>query len=188
MKKVNWSDLSQICTYFFLLHLHSCCSGYPIGFHFECKPNELWSNVAKCTIYESNVLSHSKVKCWIVSKMEYNLNCVYLNREEMGRLSQETNWYCPQFIEQIFPGKFLPAISPTKHDFYTFVMQIFTCPLFSEEISDLPIYEWDPDINFYTGIHSSVGNNCKYYMEDDFNGMIQRQHSIADNDAVILPS
>ena len=39
----------------------------------------------------------------------------------------------------------------------------------SEENSNLPIYERDPDINFYAGVNTSVGNNCKYYMEDDFN-------------------
>ena len=136
-------------------------------------------NMTKCPICESNVLSHSKVKCCSVCKMEHHFNCISLHREERGRLNQETNWYCPQCIEQIFPfnhiveeSEFLLAISPTKHDFYTF------------DYSKADIYLRDPDINFHTGIHSSVGNNCKYYMEDDFNGMIQRQHLTADNDAL----
>ena len=128
-------------------------------------------DMAKCPVCESNVLSHSKVKCCSVCKMEYHFNCISLNREERGRLNQETNWYCPQCIEQIFPfnhiveeSEFLPAISPTKHDFYAFDysnVDIYLPFDLSEGNSNLPIYERDPDINFYTGIHSSVGNNCK---------------------------
>ena len=42
----------------------------------------------------------------------------------------------------------------------------------------------DPDTNFYAGVNISVGNNCKYYIEDDFNHMIQRQHLITENAAM----
>ena len=96
-------------------------------------------NMAKCLICESNVLSHSKVKCCSVCKMEYHFNCISLNREERGRLNQATKWYCPPNVSNKFSHSIILLRKVNYYQPYLrqsmifilliIVMQILTCPL-----------------------------------------------------------
>ena len=95
---------------------------------------------------------------------------------------EEHTWFCTDCLGNIFPychlhedEEFMSALSEnwnTKNKISLEALQnqnnIFS-PFELNEISDSPLYDADPDIQFYQNQCHSMLQSCDYYVEDSFN-------------------
>ena len=131
-----------------------------------------------CPICHRSFFSHAKTTCCRICKAIFHINCITLYQDDqITILDHSPSWYCTYCISEMFPFNHI------KND-QTFLAEInnFTLSDRVAALSDVlfqpfelndndyysPLFDVDPDVNFYNKIDCHTGFNCNYYMEELF--------------------
>ena len=139
--------------------------------------------VIKCKTCYKRILSHSKILTCNLCQCSYHINCISITREEYDHLSQAgSEWFCIQCMESI-----LPCNHPDDdEDFIVMLYDMFAEKPLSPDIVQnmvfnpfktnddvrVPLFDVDPDIQFYTDMNYLNIRTSNYYSEDLFNTTI----------------
>ena len=142
------------------------------------------SSMANCNVCNMRILSHSiHLKCSVCFSFVH-IRCIpYVNSNDHDFIeSNRDGWFCTRCTENIFPfnqvcddDEFLRNLSENweinlGHVFAnaSHFDRLFV-PFEINEDETSPLYDTDPDINFYQGIQNNSINSCDYYYENSFN-------------------
>ena len=131
----------------------------------------------QCCICKKYVNKHTSLTC-IICSCAYHTKCLpYLQINDVKLI---TNWHCIKCISPILPFNhfknyydFLNAISDDWFD----VTNISFCDLQNKLLNpfdlnnnshSFPMYNNDPDLQYFNNVYSAVQNNCDYFVEDTF--------------------
>ena len=135
-----------------------------------------WTMDISYHICNRHLLRHSKIACCCVCKSKFHVKFITLDHDiQISILRNSLTWYCHNCIIEIFPFNHI------END-QTFLAEINSITL-SERVAALsdvlfqpfelndndyysPLFDIDPDINFYNKTDFHTGFNCNYYMED----------------------
>ena len=144
-----------------------------------------WWIMDNCPICNRHILRHAKMTyCWICQS-KFHIKCITLNHEtQISIMTNNSEWYCQNCICEIFPfnhiendKSFLAEINNfTLSDRIAALSDMLFQP-FELNTNDYysPLFDVDPDINFYNKIDFHTGFNCNYYMEDFFSGALRER-------------
>ena len=142
-----------------------------------------------CPICHRSFLSHAKTTCCRICKSIFHINCITLDQDDqISILDHNPSWYCTNCTSEMF------TFNHIEND-QTFLAEInnFTLSDRVAALSDVlfqpfelngndyysPLFDVDPDVNFYNKIDFHTGFNCNYYMEDLFSDA--RRHKIGNS-------
>ena len=134
------------------------------------------------------ILRHSKTLSCSICSGEYHIACIPIDKNDYAHLQQFHNeWYCVPCNSSIFPCNYIDEEASFLNDLYDLYSDI---PLSFKDIdnmifnpfalnnkSDSPLFDIDPDIQFYNELHHPAGNISQYYLEDAFNSKIDGKDS-----------
>ena len=139
--------------------------------------------VSRCPICNGSVLSHSvKLECDNCSKF-IHIQCLPVDKEEYDVLTKRNHgWTCPHCCgilyafngiddDHCFASALYELISDIPVSMYTISHMIFN-PLTLNDKSSIPLFETDPDIQFYNELSIIYNENSNYYFEDQLNELI----------------
>ena len=140
-----------------------------------------------CPVCNRKILIHSKtVKC-LVCASKVHIRCITLNFEEQNDIAEKSDlWYCTSCISEIFPFNtiendtlFLSEINKFSYsERLAEVSDILFQPFeLNNNDSYSPLFDIDPDINFFNKIDYQIGSNCNYYMEDTFHSNLNNSYN-----------
>ena len=141
-----------------------------------------------CPVCNRKILIHSKtVKC-LVCASKVHIKCITLNFEEQNDIAEKSDlWYCTSCISEIFPFNtiendtlFLSEINKFSYsERLAEVSDILFQPFeLNNNDSYSPLFDIDPDINFFNKIDYQIGSNCNYYKEDTFHSNLNNSKGI----------
>ena len=135
--------------------------------------------MAECPICSSHVLPHTQQTKCCISLDDYHMNYLTL-QPEVCEYIQENNstWHCQMCITKILPFNH----NENEDVFMCDIRCIETCSRTIEQLSELifnpfelnmddhyfPLYDVDPDTNYYNELDSHIGLNCNYYFHNSF--------------------
>ena len=132
-----------------------------------------------CNLCKKKILQHSKQITCTGCKCLYHLKCITLDKKDQAYFLQLPLWLCKQCLCNIFPfncidddDEFIQNVQPEVS--IAIENRIFTPFELNEENFDLPVFEADPDFNFYHDISHIVTSKCNYYREESFNKEISK--------------
>ena len=147
--------------------------------------------MAACNICYKRVLLHSyHLKCDSCSS-KVHINCLKMVRKDDSLYvnRNEQVWFCPKCCENIFPfnhidddSLFIEALAENWNWPMNIPLEALldTNRLFSpfelNEHVNSPLFDADPDINFYHNQCSNSINSCDYYLEDSFSKKISEKN------------
>ena len=133
----------------------------------------------ECPICRRHVLPHAKQAKCCICLYNYHMKCLTLE-PEVYEYIQENNstWYCQMCITEILPFNH----NENEDVFMCDINCIDTCSRTIEQLSELifnpfelnmddhysPLYDVDPDMNYYNELDSHIGLNCNYYFDNSF--------------------
>ena len=138
--------------------------------------------MAKCNICHKRVLSHScHLKCSYCRDVVH-LNCLpFITKNDSLYVNRNTDqWLCTVCTKSLFPFNhltddthFIQALAENWdkdiHISLESLREKVFVPFDLNVDENSPLFETDPDINFYSTIHNSNLKDCDYYLEDTFN-------------------
>ena len=156
--------------------------------------------MAKCNICAKRVLSHScHLQCSYCQDLVH-VNCLpFISRYDTLYTERSSNrWLCTSCSRSVFPynhfeddADFFDALSENwyvgiKLSYADFQDKVFV-PFELNVDEKSPLFDKDPDINFYNTVHNVNMENCNYYVEDTFNDKCS-QLSITSKNLSLLHS
>ena len=133
----------------------------------------------KCARCSQRLLSHSKILSCALCNGNYHIQCIPLTQAEFNDLCiHEYDWYCVKCNGEIFPCNFVED----DNEFIEFVYSIYNDnyldferisnmvfnPFSSNDDMKIPIFDSDPDVNFFTEINYINSKSSNYFTEDQF--------------------
>lgn len=113
-----------------------------------------------------------------VCKCNFHKRCILLSKDV---ITDTQNWFCPDCVSQNLPlthitndTEFLETIVNIMTDNHFEIDKLDNLVFNPFELNEddfQPMYDIDPDVNFYASEISKL-NECKYYHEDTFNEKI----------------
>ena len=139
--------------------------------------------MAECNICIKKVQSHSCTLTCTLCLSQVHLKCLpFVSKEDSiyVRRGNDT-WFCKLCVMSIFPfnmidddEEFISTLSESwtsdKISYDTLKQQhkLFT-PFDLNECENAPLYDIDPDIQYYSNICNASLHKCDYFLEDGFN-------------------
>ena len=116
---------------------------------------------------------------------EFHCNCVNLCRDDMHSIQ---HWYCQLCMESALPfgnvsddDDYRICISELAMDHPIQLMQLNSQVLTPFEINDsvdTPLFDIDPDYQFFTDLKYATNISCDYYVEHTFCRLIQNKWNL----------
>lgn len=143
--------------------------------------------MTQCNRCKRRVLSHAASLVCDCCKRKTHLNCLaYVNKSDSIYVNRTSLiWFCVNCIQSALPfnhivddDEFIQALSEAWFiepllPIENIYGQNKSFVPFELNVNDnLPIYDVDPDIQFYQSVCNNSLNNCDYYQEDSFNRKI----------------
>ena len=134
--------------------------------------------MANCPVCNRHVLSHAKQISCCICLLVYHIKCLSLKLEDQAEYLQHANtWYCMLCLQEMFPFNcieddvvFISEIHAT--DLSTITIESLDMCMFNPFMLNddfyTPLWEIDPDINFYNKIDTHLVSSCNYYMHSSF--------------------
>ena len=135
--------------------------------------------MANCPVCNRHVLPHAKQIRWCICLLVYYIKCLSLKLEDQTKYLQHADtWYCMLCLQEMFPfncieddAVFISEIHAT--DLSTTTIEsldlcMFNPFMLNDDDFYTPLWEIDPDINFYNKIDSHLVSSCNYYMDSSF--------------------
>ena len=136
-----------------------------------------------CPICSKRVLPHAKQVICCSCHLTYHMKCLTLQTEDLLYIrSNSLTCFCKTCITELFPFNHI------EHDdvFVSEVNNIGSCTRSIESLSHLlfnpfelnsddhysPLFDIDPDMNYYNEIDSHIALNCNYYFEESISAAI----------------
>lgn len=135
----------------------------------------------KCPMCSRNVQANGiHIKCKNCLHLNH-INCVQISREDMPTMQ---DWFCPKCIQSIIPfnhfhddDDFRNAIKEISLDCtwrqHT-IDNLYFDPFTLNESTKTPLYDTDPDIQFYLDTQYIRNSDCDYFIEDTFNKYVDK--------------
>lgn len=135
-----------------------------------------------------HILTHSyKLTCSICEN-KVHLNCLpNVTRSDSLYIERHTNcFFCTKCNTSIFPYNHLEeeefviaiedSLAKTPLISYNDLkdMNVSFCPFDLNENLNSPLYDIDPDIQFYNKYYSSLVHSCNYYLEESLNDKLEK--------------
>ena len=131
-----------------------------------------------CPICNRHILPHANQVYCSLCYDRYHMKCISLDPQDLQRMHEESDWYCPICLTGLFPFNHIEE----DDLFIAEINKIEICPeiinisdrmlVYPFEINEdqyyTPLYEIDPEIIYYNSIGSHLRTNCNYYYEDHF--------------------
>ena len=134
------------------------------------------------------ILSHAKhIDCQICNS-RYHVKCISLDPDDHIYIQiHMSTWYCKTCVSEIFPFNHIEDdelfVSDVNYfdfslnNFDSISTRIFNPFELSIDRYYSPLYDIDPDINFYNEIDYHLVSQCNYYMENHFTNVISNRFS-----------
>lgn len=159
--------------------------------------------IVKCPLCHANVLSHSvSLQCCLCSS-RLHAACLSLTSKDVTVLSTKPYpWICSDcngcvlpFNQCINDDSFSESLFEFYHDgsiTLSTIRDLVFNPFSLNEKNNIPLFEADPDVNFFNDNCTKV-NNSNYMFEDQFNELVsgidsQNQFSILHLNIRSLPA
>ena len=136
-----------------------------------------WWIMDNCPICNRHILRHARMTCCCICQSKFHIKCITLNHEtQISIMTNNSEWYCRNCICEIFPFNHIESDKSFLAEINNFTLSDRIAALsdmllqpFELNTNDYysPLFDVDPDINFYNKIEFHTGFNCNYYMEDD---------------------
>ena len=137
----------------------------------------------QCKRCNQRILVHSKILTCCICLGDYHIACIPIDIKDYDHMKDdERKWYCSPCNSNIFPFNHHDdneVFSNVLYDVYSDIPLLFKDiddmifnPLSLNTKTDFPLYDIDPDIQFYNEIHHPSKNISQYYLEDAFNKKI----------------
>ena len=138
-----------------------------------------------CNRCNQRILAHSKRLTCYVCLGEYHIKCIPIETQDYIYMrSPDRIWFCSPCNSSIFPCNIYEDDEMFVNALYDLYSEI---PLNLKEIdnmifnplslnvkSNFPLYDIDPDIQFYNEIHHPSKNISQYFLEDAFNQELEQ--------------
>lgn len=141
--------------------------------------------MAGCNVCNRKIQSHSRIMTCSYCLNHVHLNCLpQVTKNDSLYIDRNKNsWFCTVCTSSIFPfnhlsdddeESFLLSISESwssetiSYDELKQQDKLFT-PFDLNEHENMPLYDIDPDIQYYSHLLNGTLHNCDYYLEDGFN-------------------
>ena len=147
-----------------------------------------------CGACSRRILAHAYRLCCTACQQVYHLKCIsFLSKHDSVYVNRDTvPWICVNCTSSIFPFNHMYD----DDEFYQSLKDEFE----SDDLNDCnkwfnmfdlsentvsPLYDLDPDINYYQSVSALMGSDCKYFLENDFNLELEKRE-ITDNNFSII--
>lgn len=150
-----------------------------------------------CKICSRAILPHAYCLRCCYCEHPFHINCLKLvDKNDPLYVNRLTNkWICPICTVDLFPfnhydedDEFIRTLREctSDHDisFADLQNKIFN-PFDLNENVNSPLYDTDPDIQYYNEISHSSSLSCDYYMEDTFNAKCGAAGAVGESFSVI---
>ena len=135
------------------------------------------------------ILRHSKTLICSICSEEYHIACIPIDRDDFTYMQElQGEWYCSPCNSSIFPCNHLDddqCFINTLYDLYSDIPLMYKNidemifnPFALNNKSELPLFDIDPDIQFYNDLHHPSRNVSQYYLEDAFNTAVSKANSL----------
>ena len=164
------------------------CVLFVFDVYFTAYTFDMAIYVIQWNVCKKSFQSHSKVIDCCICESKFHIKCISLNAEDQAEMSNNPScWYCRSCLCEIFPYN---HIKDDKS--FVVVIDNFRFSDRLAELSDMlfqpfelntenyysPLFDIDPDINFYNKIDLHINSSCKYYMEEEFSMVLRNLYNI----------
>ena len=145
--------------------------------------------IFNCGICDKRLLSHNlKLACSICCT-QFHISCISISKPEYSKLTKifKECWFCINCVQSSFPfmhiipeEEFKLSLSRFFYDFDVPDLCLLDDKILNPfELNDAdklpPVFDIDPDLNYFNELNYSLVANSNYYFEDSFNEMITKR-------------
>ena len=141
-----------------------------------------------CNRCRQRILIHSKTMTCCICSGIYHILCIPIDKCDYIHMKKsERSWFCASCNSSLFPCNHLEdeEFINVLYDIYSDIPlqfkdidnMIFN-PLSLNTNNELPLYDVDPDIQFYNELTNPSRNISKYFLEDAFNNETAKDASM----------
>ena len=133
-----------------------------------------------CDSCNRRILRHSRTLSCVNCNCQWHITCLHNGSQIPNNVIDNSDWLCPTCLNDIFPfnhlhddSEFFDAIREmnTTHriPIRQLEQQLFNVFELNDDDSLVPIYDSDPDLQYFNDLTQFNSlRNCDYYLEDSF--------------------